>query len=172
MAGDPALLQNINLAIPSREVTALLVTAHQEARPLESAANENGTFSEGTIWTSMTSGRDYSLKRDGDYLYIDWVNINPSVKTEGGFIRSELGKTRDGKWRGKTHQRLPCTYDAGRWMQHYYVTNWCSYDSDIEIDLLSDKRIEGVSAVSEKFDCYKCEAGGRVKDTRFVWILK
>ncbi len=62
------------------------------------------------LWTSLTSGRDYTLRQDGDYLYMDWVNIPPDFKTAGAFRRSELKKTPDGKWRGKSHARLPCTY--------------------------------------------------------------
>jgi hypothetical protein len=37
------------------------------------------------------------------------------------------------------------------------VTNWCSRQDDIEIDLLSDKRIEGISVGWQKFDCKNCE---------------
>jgi hypothetical protein len=43
------------------------------------------------------SGRDYSIRQDGNYLYIDWANIPPDVKTGGGFMREELRKSTDGK---------------------------------------------------------------------------
>jgi hypothetical protein len=106
--------QNLNFAAPSSAVTALLITAHQQAQPLESvAAKSESSFAEGTVWTSLMSGHDYTIRQDGDYLYIDWVNIPPDVKTAGGFVRDELKKTPSGKWQGKSHQRLPCTYKRG-----------------------------------------------------------
>jgi S1-C subfamily serine protease len=165
--------QNLNFAAPCSEVRTLLVTAHQQAKPLDSVAGKDeSTFTEGTLWTSITSGHDYNIRQDGDYLYVDWVDVPPDVKTAGGFVRDELKKGPDGKWRGKAHQRLPCRYDAGAWRQHYFVTNWCSRDFDIEIDLMSDKRIEGIGTESEKFDCYKCESQGRTVQKPFTWIPK
>jgi len=50
-------------------------------------------------------------------------------------------------------------------------TNWCSIDSDIEIDLMSDKRIEGISTTSEKFNCMKCEPE-KAERKPFTWIPK
>jgi len=173
MGVNPEQGQNLNFAVPCSEVTALLVTAHQQAKPLESVVGKGeGTFTEGTLWTSITGGRDLSIRHEGDYLYVDWVSIPPDVKTAGGFVRDELKKSVDGKWRGKRHSRLPCKYDAGGWRQHYFVTNWCSRSIDIEIDLMSDKRIEGIFTELEKFDCYKCEAKGGIEVTRFTWIPK
>jgi hypothetical protein len=51
------------------------------------------------------------------------------------------------------------------------VTNWCSLDNDIEIDFMSDKRIEGIAKGAEKFDCKKCEAQD-VQQKPFTWIPK
>jgi hypothetical protein len=51
------------------------------------------------------------------------------------------------------------------------VINWCSRDDDVEIDLLSDKRIEGIAPSWEKFDCRKCEPEG-VGQKSFTWIPK
>jgi Trypsin-like peptidase domain len=164
--------QNLNFAAPSGEVTALLITAHTQAKPLESVASKSeGTFADGTVWTSMTSGHDYKLRQDGDYLYVEWINISPEIKTAGGFLRSELKKTPDAKWRGKAHARLPCTYKKGWGQYARTVTNWCNREDDIEIDLLSDKRIEGISMHWEKFDCRKCEAENR-SNKPFTWIPK
>jgi hypothetical protein len=172
LGANPGLAQNLNFAVPCSEVQALLITAHRQATPLNSvASNSDGSFTKGIIWTSITSGRDYGIRQDGEYLYIDWVSIPPATKTAGGFSRSELKKTSDGKWRGKVHQRLPCTYTRGHGAFAQNVTNWCSHDLDIEIDLISDKRIEGISTGSEKFDCKKCEAQ-QLEQKPFTWIPK
>jgi len=165
--------QNLNFAASCSEVTALLVIAHQQAKPLESVARKiNGSFTDGTVWTSLTSGHDYNLKQDGDYFYVDCVNLSPDVKTAGGFLRSELKKSSDGKWRGKSHLRLPCTYTMGRGAFARNFSNWCSLETDIEIDLISDKRIEGITTGSEKFNCQKCTAEGGVVHKPFTWIPK
>ena len=164
--------QNLNFAAPSSEVTALLVTSHQQAKPLESvASNGENAFTSGVVWTSITSGRDYSLRQDADYLYVEWANISSQIRTAGGFVREELKKGPDGKWRGKVHARLPCTYNTGWGQYAHNVTNWCSREDDIEIDLLTDKRIEGFSTSWKKFDCKKCEAQG-IENKSFTWIPK
>ena len=173
MGVNPELGQNLNFAIPSSEVTAILITAHQQAKPLGSVSKTEGSFSSGTLWTSLTTGYDYNLKQDGDYLYVDWVNIPPDVKAAGGFARDELKKSPDGKWRGKANARLPCTYTQGRGAFARTFTNWCSRDDRaIEIDLMSDKRIEGIGTASEKFNCKKCEPEGKTEQKPFTWIPK
>jgi len=162
--------QNLNFAAPCSEVTKLLITANQQVKPLDSVASVGG-LSDGAVWTSLTSGRDYTMRQDGDYLYADWISISPEIKTAGGFSRSELKKSPDGKWRGKTHARLPCTYTRGLGVYARTVTNWCSREDEVEIDLLSDKRIEGIAVGWEKFDCRKCEAKG-VEHKPFTFIPK
>ena len=99
--------QNLNFAAPCSEVTALLVTARQQAKPLDSVVSRSDGLTGGTVWTSLTSGRDYTIRQDGDYLYMDWVSIPPQIKAAGGFSRSELKKGSDGKWRGKATHVCP-----------------------------------------------------------------
>lgn len=163
--------QNLNFAVPCSEVQVLLITAHQQVKSLDSVASKSDGSFTGTVWTSITTGHDYNIRQDADYMYIDWVNVPLDVKTAGGFARSELKKSPDGKWRGKGHQRLPCTYTRAVTGLHNF-TNWCSRDDDIEIDLMSGKRIEGIITGSEKFDCKKCEAQGGVEHKPFTWIPK
>lgn len=165
--------QNLNFAIPSSDVSKLLITAGRQAQPLEAAEGiGEGSFTKGSLWTSLTTGHDYNLRRDGDYLYLDWVNVPPEIKNAGGFLRCEIKKDSDGKWRGKSHSRLPCTYTRGRGAFAHTLVNWCSVDNDIEIDSMSDKRIEGVGTGSEKFDCSKCKAEGSQQQKPFTWIPK
>jgi S1-C subfamily serine protease len=163
--------QNLNFAAPSSEVQTLLITARQQAKPLDSMSNKSNRLTGGTLWTSLTSGRDYTLRQDSDYIYMDWVSISPEVKTAGGFSRSELKKSPDGKWRGKNHARLPCTYTRGLGVYARSITNWCSREDDVEIDLLSDKRIEGISVGWQKFECKDYEAKG-VQHKPFTLIPK
>jgi len=105
--------QNLNFAAPSSEVTDLLVTSRQQVKPLDVVTSKGGSLSGGALWTSLTSGRDYTIRQDGDYLYIDWISIPTQIKDAGGFSRTELRKSSDGKWRGKTHTRYPCKYTKG-----------------------------------------------------------
>lgn len=155
---NPELGQNLNFAVPCSEVAPLIVTAHQRATPLSSVANKTEpTLSNGAVWTSLMTGHDYTVRQDGDYLYLDWINIPAETKNAGGFMRSEAKKEPDGKWHGKTRVRLPCQYTRGLGAYAQTYTNWCSLEEDYEIDLLSDKRIEGTSVAWHKFDCRKCE---------------
>jgi S1-C subfamily serine protease len=173
LGGNPALVQNLNFAIPCNDVTSLLVTAHQQAKPLESVSGEtSGSFTEGSIWTSMTTGHDYKLRQDGDYLYLDWVNIPDEIRAGGGFQRGELKKSPDGKWQGKSHVRMPISCTAGRGVYAHSFTVWCSADADIEIDTMSEKRIEGIFTSQQTVDCRKCELKGRVEQKPFTWIPK
>lgn len=126
--------------------------------PLVSVANKTeSTLSNGMVWISMTSGKDYTIRQDGDYLYMDWVNIPTEIKNAGEFQRSELKKESDGKWHGKGRTRLPCQHTRGLGAYAQTYANGCSVERDPEIDLLSDKRIEGIGVGWQKFDCRKCE---------------
>ena len=134
--------------------------------PKKTIASENeGTFSGGRIWTSLMTANDWNIRQDSDYLYIERVNIPPELKAQGVFIRDELRKSPDGKWRGKGRSLLPCEYQS--------VLKYCKQEIDFEIDLLSEKRIEGIAMEDdvEKFDCGKCAAHG-VKPVPFTWIPK
>jgi hypothetical protein len=163
--------QNLNFALPCSEITELLVTAKRQARPLESVVSKGDGLTGGTVWTSLTSGRDYTMRRDGDYLYMDWASIPAEIKAAGGFIRSELKKSSDGKWRGKNHARLPCVYTKGLGAYARNVTNWCSREDDMEIDLLSERRIEGITVGWERLECKNCEVKG-VQPKPFTLIPK
>jgi len=161
--------QNLNFAVPSDEVASLLVSAQKQVKPLDSvlASSEGGSVLKVSHWTSMTGGRDFDVRQDGDYVYTECVSLPVEVTSHGGFARSELKKTADGKWRGKLHINMPCTYQ--KYGQN--VTKWCPREDDYEIDLLSEKRIEGVGLKWKKFDCKKCEPAG-TEPYPFVWIPK
>lgn len=170
---NPELGQNLNFAVPCDEVASILIKASQQSKPLDSVGNSSeGSFTEGKLWTSLTSGHDYDLRQDSDYLYVDLVNLPPTAKDGGGFERAELKKAQDGTWQGKRHARFPCTYVLGRGVFAQSYTNWCSLDTDMEIRSISDRRIEGVTSLSEKYNCRKCEPEGKVQQKPFTWIPK
>lgn len=129
------------------------------------AAGSEGTFTGGRPWTSLATANDWNIRQDGDYLYIERANVPPELKAEGVFVRDELKKSPDGKWRGKGRSFLPCEYQS--------AFKYCKHEINFEIDLLSEKRIEGIAMEDdvEKFDCGKCEARG-VRPIPFTWIPK
>ncbi len=162
---NPELGQNLNFAAPCNGVAELLLIAHQQTKPLQAVANSGEVSSaEDVVWTSLMTGRDFKVRQDGDYIYVDRISVPPAAQAAGLFARSELKKCPDGKWRGKTHEHERCTYSRGG-------TNVCNFDTDIEIDFMSDRRIEGTRTVWMKFDCRKCEAS-LVESKPFTWIPK
>jgi V8-like Glu-specific endopeptidase len=155
--------QNLNFAATCSEVKALLAKTPEQAKPLDSVAGKGEVgFAGGTVWTSLVSGQDYTIRHDGDYLYIEWINIPPATQERGGFMRVELKKSPDGKWRGKVHSLRPC--------QYLNVVNSCLLEGDYEIDLLSDNRIEGIGPYF-KYTCKKCEVK-KVERMPFTLIPK
>lgn len=78
-----------------------------------------------------------------------------AMKGNGGFMRAELKKDADGKWRGKAHARFPCEFTRGLGVYAQTFTNWCSIEKNQEIDVITDKRIEGVSNTWKIEDCRK-----------------
>jgi hypothetical protein len=83
-------------------------------QPLGATSKTVATSSAGLnkekVWTSMTSGRDFKVRIDGDYIYTEWVNVPPQLKTTAAFMRSELKKDGD-KWVGKSRSNLPHEYN-------------------------------------------------------------
>ncbi len=157
--------QNLNFAVPSETITTLISTAGKNSDATAPAVTQPiglGRTLNLSVWTSMTSGRDYKLRVDGDYLYVEWVNVPPTLAQAGGFIRSELRKTGD-IWAGKTRSHLPC--------QYYNQTRWCSVEAEIEITKIGETRIEGSALTWQKFNCRKCQPES-TKMKPFTWIPK
>lgn len=168
---NPELGQNLNFAVPCDEIAAMLISARQQAQPLDSAnGNTSGALSEGKLWTSLTSGHDFNLRQDGDYLYVEWTNIPAEAKSGGAFTGGELKKNSDGNWRGVQHSRFPCAYTRGVGAYAQSYTNWCSRNTEIELHFVSSTRIEGLSVAPEKFNCMKCEPLGKEQQKPFTWI--
>ena len=171
--------ENLNFAVPSKLVDPLLTNSvvrifgtRSEEAPISSGSGGNTSTR-----TSVTSGRDFRLRADGDYLYAEWVNMPVPLQSTAAFARSEL--KRDGeKWIGKTRSYLPCEYRSSYF--EFWTTGqrkgtsnvkWCSIESDIRIDKLSDNRIEGVNGTPAQFDCRKCQVS-KWESQPFTWIPK
>ena len=171
--------QNLNFAAVSDEVKTLVARAHAPA-PLDSTPEpqsdalpklgEASTSSIAGVWTSLATGHDYRVRRDGDHIYAEWVNMPAELNGTGAFMRTDFKLGSDGVWHGETHGRLPCTY-RNNW-NGQNVVNWCSiHHTGTEINKLTDTRIEGISVRFEKLDCRKCEYRGEKKEP-FTFIPK
>jgi trypsin len=113
--------ENLNFAVPSKLITGLL--ASSTVKPF-GTVSENGSVSAAErVWTSMTSGHDYKVRIDGDYVYVQWVNLPPALQSTAAFSSSELRKTGD-KWIGKSVLNAPYSFRTG--------TKWCRIESDLE----------------------------------------
>lgn len=107
--------QNLNFAVPADALQALLSNPIPTVSPSTTKLSPTGVQS--STWTSLSSGRDFKLRFDGDYLYTEWLNVPDQIRNGGGFIRSELHKTGEGTYVGKSNEFLPCAY--------YTQVRWC-----------------------------------------------
>jgi S1-C subfamily serine protease len=166
--------QNLNFAVPSDTLQAVLATSHAVISLGSSINNtpDSGKKAPSSIegvWTSMTTGRDYKLRREGDYIYSEWVNLPSQLQGTAAFTRSELKKDSDGHWRGKAINYAPFQY-YDIWTKQQLV-KWCRVEATIELTLISDSRIEGTGTAWEKFDVKKCQPK-ETKQQSFTWIPK
>lgn len=174
-AGDG---ENLNFAVPSSSILPLLTNSTVQplamaSKPLTASLVANKE----RIWTSMTSGRDYRLRIDGDYLYTEWINLPPQLQTTAAFMRSELKKDGD-KWVGKVRSNLPYEFKSS--YADFWTTgqrmgtenvNWCAVEVEFEIDKITDTRIEGRAMRAKSFDAKKCKPG-KLEWQPFSWIPK
>lgn len=155
--------ENLNFAVPSKTILALL--SNSTVQPLGTIHKDStvtGTSSDGKVWSSLASGRDYKLRMDGEFIYAEWVNIPPALASTAAFMRSELKKNGD-KWVGKVRSNLPYNY--------YANIKWCRIEADIEIDKISDTRIEGRAMNFKSINVRKCQPEKATWET-FAWIPK
>jgi S1-C subfamily serine protease len=155
--------ENLNFAIPSKFVAALL-EGNSTPRPLGDIPKSDSTKvnapSSEALWNSLSNGWDYKIRIDGDYVYVQWVNLPSDLKSTAAFASMELKKTGT-KWAGKKIIYLPFNYK--------YSVKWCRTETAIEIDQLSESRIQGRSEGWTSLDVKKCQPENIVwKD--FTWI--
>ena len=151
--------ENLNFAIPSKLIAALL--ANTAVRPLGSLPKSDSASSGVSgerLWTSMTTGRDYKVRIDGEYIYCQWINLPAALQSMAAFIRAELRKSGD-KWVGKNLFYFPVSQ------------KWCHIETDMEIDKVSDSRIEGKSVIWQSINARNCSIV-RPELKPFVFIPK
>lgn len=171
--------ENLNFAAPSKLILPLL--SNSSVQPLGTAAKTLVTPaappSGERVWTSLASGHDYKVRIDGVYIYTEWVNLPPTLQTTVAFMRTELKKDGE-KWVGKSKSNLPYGFKSsymdfwrtGQQMGTENV-NWCTLEFDVEIDKISDSRIEGRTRGYKSFDAKKCKPG-KLEWMPFTWIPK
>jgi hypothetical protein len=170
--------ENLNFAVPSKLIFPLLSDSNVHPLGTTSAAQPvvpSAPLGE-RIWTSMTTGRDYKVRADGDYIYAEWVLPAP-LQATAAFMRLELKKNGE-KWIGKARSYLPYEYKSSYfdfWRTGQTIgtanVNGCRVEVDVEIDKLSDARVEGKSQGYESFDAKKCHPG-KLEWKPFAWIPK
>jgi hypothetical protein len=156
--------ENLNFAVPSKLIVPLL--GNSSVQPLGTASRTVASSSTGSnkekVWTSLTNGRDYKVRIEGEYIYTEWINLPSALQSTAAFMRCELKKAGD-KWAGKSRAYLP--YD------NKSSVKWCRTEIDFEIDKLSDSRIEGQALAPTSFDVKKCQAD-KSEWKPFTWIPK
>jgi hypothetical protein len=156
--------ENLNFAVPSKLIAALLTGSTVKAFGTISKTEPISATSsaEERVWTSMTNGHDYKVRIDGDYVYVQWINLPPALQSTVAFTRGELRKTGD-RWVGKSISNVPYSTKNG--------SKWCRIETDLEIDKLSDSRIEGVATAWASMNVGKCQPEHPEKKA-FIWIPK
>lgn len=152
--------QNLNFAATSNEVSTLLEKP-TTAKSL-TADEKVVAVPSGRIWTSLSSGKDYKVRLDGDYIYTEWANI-PSAWGPSAFGRGELKKAGE-IWTGHARNQFPCQYGVR--------INWIMVDIDMEITSMTGTRIEGRAKNYQGFNCRTNAPKGEATWTSFTWIPK
>ena len=114
------------------------------------------------VWTSIRTGHDFKVRIDGEYIYTQAIDLPPALQSTSAFVRTEFKKVGD-KWVGKTYAYLP--------YQEKKSTKWCHTEMDMEIDKMSDSRIEGMAPHWSSFNVERCQPEN-VEMQPFTWIPK
>ena len=161
--------ENLNFAVPSNLIaTHLATTAVRSfgssvlANSTSADASPGSSATEDKVWTSMTTGHDYKLRIDGDYIYAQLTNLPPALQSTAAFSRAQLRKAGD-KWSGTSVSYMP--YRSGR------TTKWCRIETPVEIEKVSESRIEGKASWWKSTNLKTCQPEhSEIRD--FVWIPK
>jgi hypothetical protein len=102
-----------------------------------------------SLWRSLTTGKEYLVKVDGDRVTAEWLNVPAEAAKRGAYIRSECRRS-GSRWIGTSHVLEPCALPDGK-------IKMCPMSLRFEIDFLSPERITGGGETLRGFDCASCE---------------
>jgi hypothetical protein len=169
--------ESLNFVIPINYARGMLATKDsftlEEFRTKVGKTNDLFTGEQAsafpTRWKSMNTGDKGIIRIDGDNVYFEHI---PSVQLKQFilFHAGELKKVGD-KYIGEIRLIMKCPYNdfwTGKQI------NTCTFNSNIEINLLKPTRIEGFTLEQKnpKIDCRKCSLGpgGEMIMKPFTWI--
>jgi hypothetical protein len=116
-------------------------------------------------WRSVTTGKEYFVRRDKTHFYAQWVNLPPEAAQHGAYIHTAC-KLEGAKYTGNSYIYMPCVIGEGK---NAKIANTCHLNLEFEIDSISKDRITGRAQTLKKFDCGGCkviEAGWG----NFEWV--
>lgn len=173
--------ENLNFVIPINYVRGLL--AVPDSMDLLQFRQRLGTTTDlfagkevlptRSRWKSLASGTTKIVRLEGDRMYVETL-LPDDVTRAGGFTVAELTKKGDA-FVGVVRSRIPCLYTATDWgnLRDKQVLNHCTFESPIEIRIVSTTRIEGMTEQypqGTKFNCKKCSYSQRPVKSTFTWI--
>jgi len=100
------------------------------------------------VWKSLSTGREYRVKVEGDRFTAEWSNIPPQAAKQGAYIRSECHRSGT-RWIGTSRILLACALGDGK-------TKMCPMILRFEVDFISPDRITGGGEILRDFDCGSC----------------
>jgi len=132
-----------------------ITTAWQLSSETQSASKSTGTKSAAKaaafprVWKSLSSGKEYRVKVEGDLFTAEWVNIPPDAARQGRYIRTECRRSAS-RWIGTSRLLLGCQLPNGN-------MKLCPLILRFEVDFISPDRITGGGENLKDFDCSSCE---------------
>jgi hypothetical protein len=141
-----------------KSVVAQEASASIEA-PKSDTSNSNSGFP--TRWKSMTSGRVFTIRFEGEYIYVETVVPEAAAKA-GVFFLTEAKKDGD-KYVGKANGRMVRAEGGPS----------CAVSGNIEFTLVTPNRIEGRGSTpppNAKLDWDTCLYTPAPDWQSFVWI--
>ena len=134
----------------------LVTTSSQLSFETQSAPKPAGTKSAAKadalpqIWKSVSTGKEYRVKVEGDRFTAEWINIPPESAKLGAYTRTECRRSGT-RWIGTSRFLLPipCPPPNGK-------LKMCPLILRFEVDHISPDRITGGGEILRGFDCGSC----------------
>jgi len=129
--------------------TSLLLSSETQNAPKAGGAKSDAKAEAlPQVWKSLSTGREYRVKVEGDSFTAEWSNIPPQAAKQGAYIRSECHRSGT-RWIGTSRILLACALGDGK-------TKMCPMILRFEVDFISPDRITGGGEILRDFDCGSC----------------